>query len=121
VLISRFDPDLELERLELRRSQRKAALTRLGRVVAARAKLDARERELVVVAREAGASWEEIGRALGVSRSQAHRRHAAGDPRRKRRAADPWPPPTPLEIAAEIERLRAEATARRARRKRRRR
>ena len=34
------------------------------------------ERELVIDARREGASWDEIGAALGVPRQTAHRRHA---------------------------------------------
>jgi hypothetical protein len=115
VLASRFDPDRELERFELRRAAREATLARLGRVVDARERLLARERELAVAAREAGASWGEIGAALRISRSQAHRRHAAADPRRALRRTDPWPPPVPPEIADEIAKLRAAEQRRRRR------
>lgn len=112
MVVSRFAADLEreLERLDLRCARREAAFERLRRVVGARERLDARERELAVEAREAGASWAEIGAALGLSRSQAHRRHAAADPRR-RRSAEPWPPPVPPEVAEEIARLRQAAAA----------
>lgn len=39
---------------------------------AAEARLD----ELVIEARDAGATWEEIGRALGVTTQTAHRRYS---------------------------------------------
>jgi len=48
----------------------------LGLLPALRRFADEYERELVIDARRAGHSWDEIGAALGVPRQTAHRRHA---------------------------------------------
>jgi hypothetical protein len=37
---------------------------------------EALERETVQAARTAGATWEQVAKALGVTRSAAHQRHA---------------------------------------------
>jgi hypothetical protein len=42
-------------------------------------------RELANEAHDAGCSWEEIGRALGVSRATAHERFSRGNSRAERR------------------------------------
>ena len=42
-------------------------------------------RELANEAHDAGCSWEEIGRALGVSRATAHERFSTGNSRAERR------------------------------------
>jgi hypothetical protein len=55
----------------------------LDQVVAARECLAALEFETVQVVREAGATWEEIGEALGMSRQAARQRF--GQPRPGRR------------------------------------
>ena len=52
-----------------------APLVALETLTATRATLDRLERVVVGEARRRYASWEEIGRALGISRQAAHRRH----------------------------------------------
>lgn len=52
-----------------------APLVALETLTATRATLDCLERLVVAEARRRYSSWEEIGRALGISRQAAHRRH----------------------------------------------
>lgn len=47
------------------------------------------ERELAVEAHDAGRTWDEIGRALGVSRAAAHERFSPGNTRGARRKRRP--------------------------------
>ncbi|NED50779.1 hypothetical protein G3I24_07635, partial [Micromonospora aurantiaca] len=47
------------------------SLTRLSEIVAARARLDDRELDLIDRARHDGATWAEIARALGLGSRQA--------------------------------------------------
>lgn len=54
-----------------------APLEALELLVQTRATLDRLERIVVDDARRSHASWDEIGRALGISRQAAHRRHRA--------------------------------------------
>jgi hypothetical protein len=54
----------------------------LATVASARRELDRMEFEAVQTVREAGATWEEIGDALGISRQAARQRF--GQPRRRR-------------------------------------
>lgn len=50
-------------------------LALLARVPDERIAVEARARSLVVDARERGASWAQIGAALGISRQAAHERY----------------------------------------------
>src|SRR4051812_11583852 len=59
-----------------------AALRGLATVARERATLREREDRLVRLAREAGASWGAIGRALGCSRQWARERHIDRAPER---------------------------------------
>lgn len=52
-------------------------LTALEFTRAMRRALDALEQEAVAQAHGSGATWEEIGAALGISRQSAHERHAS--------------------------------------------
>ena len=54
----------------------------LETVASARRELDRIEFEAVQTVREAGATWEDIGEALGISRQAARQRF--GEPRRRR-------------------------------------
>jgi hypothetical protein len=54
-------------------------------VVAARSVLDALESQLVITAREQGASWGALAADLGVTRQGARQRHLAVDPVAARR------------------------------------
>lgn len=47
------------------------------------------ERELALQAHDAGHTWEDIGRALGVSRAAAHERFSPGNTRAARRKRRP--------------------------------
>ena len=58
----------------------------LRAVAALRALLERLETLHVDNARERGWSWQEIGRALGVSKQAAHRKHGEGPLRRRRRS-----------------------------------
>ena len=71
----------------------------LREVVAARARLAAREAELVVRARSHGATWADVGRSLGLSKQAARKRHLVVDPIFARR---PRRPPTIDEYHAEL-------------------
>jgi len=53
---------------------RRSALARIETVTERVAKLDAQRDRAVAEALEAGATWAEIGRALGVSAQAAHKR-----------------------------------------------
>ena len=53
-------------------------LTRLTGIAQTRSWLDKLERQAIESARGAGASWDEIGRALGVTARQARRRVERG-------------------------------------------
>lgn len=55
----------------------------LETIVSARRELDRMEFEAVQVVREAGATWEDIGDALGISRQAARQRF--GEVRQRRR------------------------------------
>jgi hypothetical protein len=77
-------------------SRRKLGLTGLRELRQTRLALAALERALVVKAREANASWREIGAALGVSGQAAHRRF---------RSVDPLPPRERDPILAELDAL----------------
>jgi hypothetical protein len=55
----------------------------LDEVVEMRRRMDALEYQSIQVVREAGATWEEIGEALGISRQAARSRF--GEPRQRRR------------------------------------
>jgi hypothetical protein len=68
-----FD-DFEAYRLELA-TVLEQPLVALETLTETRATLDRLERLLVDEARRRRSSWEEIGRALGISRQAAHRRH----------------------------------------------
>jgi uncharacterized protein with PIN domain len=61
----------------------------LGATAALRDAADRKLFELVGYAREAGASWAEIGAALGVSTQAAHQRYGRGLPARLARLPAP--------------------------------
>jgi hypothetical protein len=60
--------------MAVKRSDGIGALRHLGD---AREELDDLTRQAVKVALEGGASWRDVGRALGVSKQAAHERYAA--------------------------------------------
>jgi hypothetical protein len=66
------DPQLDTAVEHLTRDEPTATLATLSRM---RAELDAAEARLVAEALQAGASWAEIGAALGVTRQAAHARY----------------------------------------------
>ena len=49
----------------------------------------------MVFEREQGASWQDIGAALGISRQTAHERFAEVEQRWKDALRRPWPRPAP--------------------------
>jgi DNA invertase Pin-like site-specific DNA recombinase len=61
-------------------------LDALEAILVLRRELDSLEGEMVRTARELGATWEMIARALGVSRQAAYLRHGKDEGKRK---ADP--------------------------------
>lgn len=71
----------------------------LREIVAVRARLASREAELVTRARSYGATWVEVGEALGLSKQAARQRHLAIDPIFARR---PQRVPTIAEYHAEM-------------------
>ena len=73
--------------------------TALRELIEVRAALDVREAELVVRARAHGATWVELGDALGLSKQAVRKRHLAVDPIFARR---PRRPPTIDEYHAEL-------------------
>ncbi len=73
--------------------------TGLRELIEARAALAASEAALVVRARSHGATWAELGDALGLSKQAARKRHLAIDPIFARR---PQRPPTIAEYHAEM-------------------
>jgi hypothetical protein len=85
----------------------------LGALTELRGRLDALEAKLVGEAVTGGASWARIGKALGVSRQAAHRRHAA----RLARESPPAPPELMITRRARqtVEYARAEARGLRSR------
>jgi hypothetical protein len=76
--------------------RRELALAGLRELWQTRSALAILERKFVVAAREAHASWREIGEALGVSGQAAHRRF---------RGVDPVPPRQRDPILAELDAL----------------
>ncbi len=56
-------------------SEASPALPDLARIPGARRDLEDRARELVVQARADGASWAQVGAALGMSKQAAHERY----------------------------------------------
>lgn len=76
--------------------KRELGLTGLRELRETRLALAALERALVVTAREGGASWSDIGAALGVSGQAANRRF---------RSIDPLPPRERDPIRAQLDAL----------------
>jgi hypothetical protein len=74
----------------------------LRAIVSARVELAEREIDLVVRARSQGASWQQIGESLGLSKQAVRKRHLAVDPKRAQNANNP---PTIAEYHEEMMRV----------------
>lgn len=68
-------PRLDLALVRRANRHREFPLDALRAVIETRRRLDEVERESIRLARQAGATWEEIANALGVSRQAIYQRH----------------------------------------------
>lgn len=71
---------------EQERSEYKAVMAGLDRVREARERIEERERDFVLRARDLGQSWDQIAKRVGVSVGTIHNRYASEDYDRRAKA-----------------------------------